>query len=140
MRIGNHLKSRFLAAGIGVALLAGGCATVDDSKNWVDIKTPEELRRLYSDKTFTGKGSYDLPVAWISYNRADGHGLFVVDAKRHPFTWKVTGADQVCTQSARGSNCYRYQRHSTHAAAHRLLNLKTNRFHEFSLQDGIEKF
>jgi hypothetical protein len=140
MRIGNYLKSGLLAAGVGAALLAGGCATVDDSKNWVDMKNPEELRTLFSDKTFTGKGSYDVPVAWISYNRADGHGLFVLDAKRFKYTWKVTGADQVCTQSERGSNCYRYQRHRTHATFHRSFNLTQNRVSEFSVSDGVPKF
>jgi len=126
---------------VGVALLAGGCATMDTSKNWVDIKDPSELRTLFSDKTFSGKGQYDVNVAWTSYNRSDGHGIFVShDSKRYPYTWKVTGADQVCFQTERDTRCNRYQRHGTHAAAYRSLNLKTNQFNEFTIKDGVPKF
>ena len=141
MRIGNYLKSRLLAASLGVALLAGGCATVDDSKSWVDIKDPGELRTLFSDKTFSGKGRYDVNVSYVAYNRADGQGLFVTpDSKRYRYTWKVTGDDQVCFQAESGPRCSRYQRHSTHAGAYRSLNLKTNRLSEFSIKDGVPKF
>ena len=136
----RNMKAKLMAAGLAAALAAGGCATMDDSKNWVDIKGQQELRQLFSDKTFTGKAWYDLGYAWVSYNRGDGQGLFVLQDRKYPFTWKVSGDDQICTQGERGGNCYRYQRHVKHAQEHRSLNLKTNRYNEFSVKDGIPKF
>ena len=140
MQVRDVCRTKLMAAGLAVALAAGGCATVDDSKSWVDLKTPGELRTLFSDKTFTGKGSYDIPSSWVSYNRADGHGLFVIDARKYPYTWAVSGEDRICTQSERGGNCYRYQRHASTAKFYRSLNLKTERYNEFTVDDGVPKF
>ena len=140
MQVRNLWKAKTMAAGLAAALAVGACATVDDSKSWTDVKGAGELRKLFSDKTFSGKGSYDLPTAWVSYNRADGQGLFVISAQKYRYTWAVAGDDQICTESERGKNCYRYQRHASNAKFHRSFNLKTGQYREFTVDEGIAQF
>lgn len=140
MRVGNVLKSRILAASVAVALLSGGCASVDTSKDWVDIKDPKELRALYSDKTFKGWIMYDYFRPWVGHYRADGHGIFLHEGRRYPLTWAVKGDDQVCTESAIASRCYRYQRHLTRAGTYRSTNIANNQVGEFTVEDGVPKF
>jgi hypothetical protein len=55
-----------LAGMISMAVLAAG------SSDWAAIKSPNELRALYSNKTFTGKGP--IGNTFVGYYRSDGRG------------------------------------------------------------------
>jgi hypothetical protein len=106
MRIGNHLRLRLLAAGIGAALLAGGCATVDTSTDWVDIKDPAELRAIYSNKTLKGHiPCFDLFRPYVLHSKADGTGTIIVNNRQTPMTWALNGTDQVCLKWPGASPC-----------------------------------
>lgn len=141
MQIGNFLKSRLLAASIGFALLAGGCATVDTSKDWIDIKDPGELKAMYSNKTLKGTIPwFDQFVPYVLYSRADGSGTFHFQSRQSPMTWEVKGEDQVCTKRPGASNCFRYQRHATRAGVYRGFNLSTKSYgNEITIEDGVPK-
>lgn len=139
MRIGNHLKVRVLAVSIGAALLAGGCATTDQSTDWVDIKDASELRALYSNKTIKGHIPwFDVFRPYVLHSKADGTGTIVVDDKRIPMTWAVNGTDQVCLKWAGASPCLNYQRHKTRAGVYRGYNPSTKRYgNDMTVTDGI---
>ncbi|MBM4348202.1 MAG: DUF3990 domain-containing protein [Deltaproteobacteria bacterium] len=99
------MTSRNIAFMTGVLLLmlSGPVA----SQDWVDIKNPNELRALCSNKTFRstfGGG----PI--VEHYRADGKGIFISGEIRTPRTWEVKGNDQVCFSSEKGTDCCRFQR------------------------------
>jgi hypothetical protein len=136
MRIGNYLRSRLLAVSVGATLLAGGCATVDTSKDWVDIKDPNELRALYSNKTQKGYFTFDTPVSWVLHSRADGNGTILYEGRSRPMTWEVKADDQVCLKWPGGSPCLRLQRHATRKGVYRAFNLATKSYgNEITVED-----
>lgn len=128
-----------------IAILAGtliGLAAIpamaQSSSDWVDIKSANELRALYSNKTFKGKDWMDRP--WVGHYRADGNGIVLFEGGRYPRTWQVTGSDQVCVKALTGPACYRFQRHKAKPATYRLHNLTNDQVVEFVVEDGIPKF
>jgi len=108
------------------------------ANDWVDIKDPNELRALYSNKTFKGKDWMDRP--WVGHYRADGNGVMLSEGGRYPRTWQVTGNDQVCVKSLTGAACYRFQRHMTKPATYRSHNLANDQVVEFVVEDGVPQF
>lgn len=71
-------------------------AGADDAKDWVDIKDPQTLRALYSNKTFKGKDYLDRP--FVGHYRADGQGVMLWQGTRVPRIWEMKGNDQVCVK------------------------------------------
>jgi hypothetical protein len=57
------------------------------SQDWVDVKDPNELRALHSNKTFRGVGGDG--VSWVAYYRSDGKALVVRTDYRFTRTWEV---------------------------------------------------
>lgn len=94
-----------LAGGISTAALAGG------PSDWVAIKSPQELRALYSNTTFEGTGPNG--GHFVGYYRDDGRGLLVMGSQRMARTWKVKG-EEVCVKDTIGTNCFRFQRNRLH--------------------------
>ena len=109
-----------------------------DAKDWVDIKDPEALRALFSNKTHRSR-------AYVAHYRADGQGILLSKGSdiRHARTWQLKGGDQVCA-GPKGDTptCYRYQR-STKNPAEVLATgeLRGQRVMLwFTVEDGIPKF
>lgn len=116
--------------------LAAGPAMASD---WQDIKDPQALKGLYSNKTFKGKDYLDRP--WVGHYRADGHGVFVThDGSRIPRKWSVEGADRVCVESQFPRMCFRFQRHAAKAGIYRSINIANDMTTEFTVEDGVPKF
>jgi hypothetical protein len=126
---------------LSAALLAFSTppTNAQDAKDWVDIKDPQELRALYSNKTFKGKDYLGQP--FVGHYRADGEGVLIwQDNTRVPRTWEVKGNDQVCVKLPWESLCYRCQRHRTKPATHRSINVANDMVTEFTVEDGVPKF
>jgi len=120
------------------AAALGAAAGLAQAADWVDIKDPNELRALYSNKTHRSR-------AFVGYYRADGKGVLVnkESEARLPRTWKVEGNDQVCAGPAGEEPvCYRYQR-STKSPTE-ILATGERRGQRvmlwFTVEDGIPKF
>ena len=109
-----------------------------DAKDWVDIKDPQELRALYSNKTFKGKDWMDRP--WVGHYRADGQGIVLFEGGRYPRTWQVTGNDQVCVKALTRPGCYRFQRHRTKPGVYRNINVANDNMVEFTVEAGVPQF
>jgi len=110
-------------------------ALAQSTSDWVDIKDPNELRALYSNKTFRGNG-------WVGHYRADGKGVFISQGgKPEPRTWEVKGSDWVCVAPSEGpANCFRFQRNRKKPNELKGTNVATGRTASFTLEDGIPKF
>lgn len=136
MRIGNALKSGLLAAA-----LVSGCTTVEDSKDWVDIKNANELRAIYSNKTIKGHIPwFDLFQPYVLHSKADGTGTIHIGSKQIPMTWAINGTDQVCLKWAGASPCLNYQRHKTRAGVYRSYNPSTRRYgNDMTVTDGLQQ-
>jgi hypothetical protein len=110
-----------------------------NSKDWVDIKDPDALRALFSDKTHRSR-------AYVAHFRADGEGILIPQGSdiRNARTWRLKGNDQVCA-GAKGDDtptCYRYQRSTKNPAE--ILAIGERRGQSvmqwFTVEDGIPKF
>jgi hypothetical protein len=79
------------------------------SQDWVDIKDPQELRALHSNKTFRWLSV--LPHPHLEHFRADGKGILIytADQRQIPCTWEVKDNDQVCVSTEGGTKCFRFQ-------------------------------
>jgi len=106
------------------------------STDWVDIKDPNELRALHSNKTFTGTGGDGSP--FVAHYRSDGKALLIHRGERTPRTWEVKGNDEVCYTDKKFPGCRKFQRN------------KDNRDYinavwgsgsaTFNVKDGVPKF
>lgn len=121
-----------------VVLLLSAPAVAQSSKDWVDITNAEELRALYSDKTFKGNGPYGNPI--VSHYRSDGKGMLITGDRRIPRTWEVRGNDQVCVSDARETNCYRAQRHKQNTNNIVFRHVTDGRTLQLTVEDGIPQF
>jgi len=123
----------FVAAALICMLSAP--AEPQSPKDWVDIKDPQELRALYSNKTFRGNG-------WVGHYRADGKGITIVQGRKPiPRTWEVRGKDQVCVTPEGGStNCFRFQRDRKNPNEVVITSVKDGFSLMFTLEDGIPSF
>lgn len=121
---------------IGATLL-GLLFAASASAQWVDIKDPNELRALFSNKTF--KGTNAGGDVFTAYNRADGTRLLVIPQSELTQKWKVTGSDQVCTESFDGStNCNTYQKHASNRDEYRARRVKDGTIVSFKVTEGIK--
>ena len=130
------MKSRNIALVTGtVVCMLSAPAVAQSPKDWVDIKDPQELRTLYSNKTFRGNG-------WVGHYRADGKGILIAQGgKPAPRTWEVKGKDQVCaTPEGGATSCFRFQRHRKNRNEVVLTNVKDGMSFNFTVEDGIPKF
>jgi hypothetical protein len=120
-------------AALGLASVAARAA------DWEDIKSPAELRALYSNKTFKGKDWMDRP--WVGHYRADGRGVMVThDGSRIPRTWAVEGADRVCIESQFPRACFRFQRDRSQAGVYRVINVANDIATVIAVEDGVPQF
>jgi hypothetical protein len=116
-----------LAVSAGAVILSLGCASLDDSADWIDIKEPGELRALFSNKVMSGRTWYGYTFSGRYW--ADGEGEF------HPphgspvhLYWEVVGNDKVCfTPTTLRTVCHYYARHRTHANVHRAFKSPSDR-------------
>jgi hypothetical protein len=131
------MKPKDLALGAGVlALLACSPAWAQGAlNNWYIVKDPQELRDLYSNKTFRGNG-------WVGYYRADGHGMVVIgNLKPSPRTWEVEADGRVCvTAPDRPRACSQIQRNRAKPDELMGTNLTTGRSLTFKLEEGVPDF
>jgi len=126
-------KSASLVGGMAVCVLCAP-AIAQAQKQWIEVKSPQELRALYTNKTFRGNG-------WTGHYRADGKGIMVSQGRTVPRTWKVTGNDQVCvTPQGAATACFRFARHREFPHQFAITNVKNGMVHYFTLEDGIPKF
>jgi hypothetical protein len=137
---GIEMNSKQVASAMFVAfgLASSTAAMSQSSKDMVDVKTPSELRELFSNKTFKGS-------TWTAHYRADGKGQFIqANRKPEPSTWTIKGEDQVCITikgaNFTSNNCYRYQWHKQNRAWVTQTSIASNAAYMFTLEDGIPKF
>ena len=130
MKSGN-----FVSAIVALIFLSFAPALCVSAEGWVDIKDPNELRALYSNKTFKGKG-------WVGHYRADGKGILIpAGGNPQPRTWEVKGNDEICVAPAIGvTNCYHVQRDSANPNAFKGTNVLTGQTGEFTAEKGIPRF
>ena len=105
------------------------------AEGWVDIKDPNELRALYSNKTFKGSG-------WVGHYRADGKGILTPDGGNpQPRTWEVKGNDEVCVARDDGAaSCMHFQRRSDNKNEMRVTIIGIGNTFYFTVEDGIPNF
>jgi hypothetical protein len=108
------------------------------SQQWVDIKTPKELRTLHLNKTFRGTHSGGVP--FVEHYRADGKGIRISAQQREPFTWEVKGNDQVCLSLPNETECWRFQRSKKNPDEYIRRNPKNAWMQVIKVEDGIPKF
>ena len=113
-------------------------AMPQSSKDWVDIEDPKELRALYSNKTFKGKGRDGSP--FVAHYSADGRGIIIEGNKRTPQTWKIKGKDQVCQTDDRGTDCFSFQRHRKNRNEIIAQHVPGRWVFQVTVEEGIPKF
>jgi hypothetical protein len=125
-----------------INLIAGAvlglASTLATAAEWEDVKSPTELRALYSNKTFKGKDYLDRP--WVGHYRADGKGIMISEAGRIPRTWAVMGNDQVCVNTPFNTLCFRFQRHASTPGTYRSINVANDMTTVFVVEDGVPEF
>lgn len=124
-----------LCPGVLALFLLSAPATARD---WLDIKEPAELRALYSDKTWRGKGADGIP--FVGHYRADGMGVVIRAGARIPRTWEVKGRDQVCVTDTTGTNCYRFQRSKRDGKEIVGQHVTQHWIFQVTVEDGIPQF
>jgi len=91
-----------LITGVMFLMLSGPAA----SQDWVDIKSPEELRALHSNKTFRSTFSESLSSNTTVRRQRD----FNLCRASYSLHLEVKGNDQVCISFQEGTDCFRFQR------------------------------
>lgn len=129
-------RNTSLAAGALICILSAP-AVSQSSKDWTDIKDPEELRALYSNKTFRSTVG---GVGVVEHYRADGKGLILSGHLRTPRTWEIKGNDQVCVTDTGGTFCYRFQRHEKNRNEYVSRRMPGNYMVVIKVEDGIPEF
>lgn len=134
------MKSKSTGFMVGmVVLLLSAPAMAQSSKDWVDVKNANELRALYSDKTFKGKGPTGAP--FVGHYRSDGKGILITGGgQRIPRTWEVKGNDQVCVTDATATNCFRVQRNRKNKNDIVLQHVTLGWSSQATVEDGIPQF
>jgi hypothetical protein len=132
-----------LLAGWGAAMLLS--ATHANASDWVEMKSPEQLRALHTNKTFRSKTYSGEPST--RHFRADGKGLIVVGGSRLNMSWRVEGQGLVCYSSeAKQRYCYRVQQNARKPSEIMLLNVPGEGGAGFApsvfatVEDGIPQF
>jgi hypothetical protein len=129
-----NLRQIVVAAGAFACLLSAG-ALAQDSNQWVPIKDPQELRAIYSNKTFHPKGAVG-----VVYYRADGRALVVWPNKRFSRTWEVKGQQVCITDAELGTSCFELQRNKANPNEIIARDVKTHAMVAFTVEDGVPDF
>lgn len=131
------MRTTTLVAGAAACLATVALAQASD---WQAVDDPDELRALYSNKTYRFNYSEVNKPAALHY-RADGKGILVLMGRQYPRTWEIMGRDQVCTNDEiRGRLCYRVLR-NTKNPAEILVNPTNGGMGSFMMmEDGIPQF
>jgi len=115
-----------------VFILSGPAA----SQQWVDIKDPNDLRALHSNKTF--KFTF-MQVPIVEHYRADGKGIRISGEQREPFTWEVKSG-QVCVPDMNYPHCWQYQRSKKNPQEYVRRYPKDAMMQVIKVEDGIPQF
>jgi hypothetical protein len=127
---------RTVLTAVSICLLQATAAAAADFKV---VDDPEELRKLYSNKTFRGKSFDGSPS--VAYYRADGKALWIAGERRIPRTWEIKGRDQVCYEDeVLGRNCVRIQRDAANPREILVQQVGGNWGGFVTVEDGIPKF
>lgn len=112
-------------------------AVAQGTSTWVDVRDPQELRAIYTDKTHRSR-------AFVAYYRADGAGLLQArgSSNRLPRAWAVQG-DQVCAgPKGEEPTCFSLQRSTKNP--NEVLAQGERRGQKimlwFTVEEGIPKF
>lgn len=131
------MTSRQIAFVTGALICMLSAPAVSQSSTyWVDIKDPNELRVLHSNKTHKGKGGDGIP--YVAHYRSDGNALLIRESLRIPRTWETKGNDQVCYTGVLFAGCRRFQRSKT-GDEFRVIH-EAGWYAIFKAEDGIPKF
>jgi hypothetical protein len=120
-----------------LAFMLSTPAVAQSSADWVDIKDPNELRAIYSNKTFKGKDGRGTP--FVGHYRSDGKGVLITEGQRIPRTWEVKG-DQVCVTATNATNCFTLQRHKKNRNEIVAQHVKDRWIAQYTVEDGIPQF
>lgn len=134
------MKLRGVVIPVGASICILSLPVIAQTSNdWVRIDKPNELRALYSDKTFKGKDGWG--VSWIAHYRADGKGILIRgQGLRFPRTWEIKGGDQVCVTEERGVTCYTFERHRENSNQIRARKVHDKHADYFTVEDGVPQF
>jgi hypothetical protein len=105
------------------------------SSDWVDIKDPNELRALHSNKTFKAKGK-----SFLAHYRSDGKALVIEDNRRISRTWEVKRNDQVCYTDERFMGCRQFRRHKENRDEISIQHVSEGWSVIMMVEDGIPQF
>ncbi len=132
---GNTMKSRAFLAGTLICVFSAPLWAQSSQGKWYDVKDANELRDIYSNKTFRGNG-------WVGHYRADGKGILIVGKLQpEPRTWQVKGNDLVCvTPSNKPTSCSRFQRNGAKPDELMVTNQTSGMSFTFTLEDGVPEF
>jgi hypothetical protein len=122
---------------IAVSALFGVLSTSAWSQEWKDVKDPKEIRKLLSNKTLSGLGADGRQA--LSYFRADGVGLKVVEGERIPRTWTVKDEGMYCV-TEKDEYCFRVQQSTAKPSEIRATFESGLHELEFHIEDGIPGF
>lgn len=125
-----------LAVGLA-AFLSAAKAPAQSANDWADVKDPAELRAIYSNKTFRGKGADGSPL--VGHYRADGKGVLFIGGQRIPRTWAVKGSE-VCVTDATATNCFQLLRHKRNRNDIIVQHVKERWIAQITIEDGIPQF
>ena len=107
------------------------------SQEWKEVKNPQEIRALLSNKTLSGFGADGRQA--VSYFRADGVGLKIVEGERIPRTWKVRDDGLYCV-TEKDEYCFRVQQNTAKPSEIRATFESGLHELEFHIEDGIPNF
>jgi hypothetical protein len=119
----------------GAAL--GLTSALATAAEWEDVKSPAELRALYSNKTLKGKDWMDRP--FVGHYWSDGTGMLMSDGRKYPRTWAVEGDDRVCVQTQFQRVCYRFQRSTSTPGVYRSINVANDMATVVTVEDGVPR-
>jgi len=133
------MRSRIFAVLTGaMVFMLSAPAIPQSSKDWVDIEDPKELRALYSNKTFRGKGRDGS--SFVAHYSADGRGIIIEGNKKTLRTWAIKGKDQVCETDDSGTNCFTFQRHRKNRNEIVAQHVPRRWVFQVTVEEGIPKF
>ena len=101
---------------------------------WVPI-TGEELKEVYSDKTYKGKTKKGTP--FTGHYCADGQGVIIIRGEKKPRTWELKDDDKICVTTSKGSvSCFNFVRNSKEPNKIKGKQIDKKAEYELTLQEG----
>ena len=131
--------NRFSAWAAATVLAAlAPLAAAQGTGDWVAVKDPKELRDLFMNTTFRGKGP--TGDAFTAYNRSDGMRLVIIPQTELTMTWRVDG-ERVCVQVRSRSapeRCQTYQKSAVRKGEYRSMREPDGAVATFKVEQGIK--